>query len=58
MATGKPRKRRLTKGDTFTFARDERTGELLARCLTCDEHYPPKDAWSHRCKPKETNDKP
>jgi uncharacterized OB-fold protein len=52
------RKRRLTKGDTFTFARDDKTGETLIRCLNCTEHYQPKDAWSHRCKPKETNDKP
>lgn len=55
---GKPRKPRLTKGDTFTFCRDARTGETLVRCLFCDESYPVQQAWTHVCKPENVKPPP
>ncbi len=45
------RKRRITKGDTFTFCRDEKTGELQVHCLFCEAVYAFKHAWEHRCDP-------
>lgn len=49
MAEKKPRARRITRGDTFTFCRDERTGEVLVRCLFCEARYPMQQHWLHVC---------
>ena len=53
------RKRRITKGDTFTFCREEKTGELMVRCLFCRAApYPFKNALLHVCKKEELNAPP
>jgi hypothetical protein len=38
MAERKKPRRRITRGDTFTFYRDDKTGEEGVRCLFCSAH--------------------
>jgi hypothetical protein len=49
MAERKKPRRRITKGATFTFFRDEKTGEEGVRCLFCGAQYPMQLHWLHVC---------
>jgi hypothetical protein len=55
MAERKKPRRRITKGDSFTFVRDDRTGETSVRCLFCAATYDYREHWNHIC-PKPTEE--
>jgi hypothetical protein len=52
MEKKKPR-RRITRGDTFTFVRDDKTGETSVRCLFCSATYDFRLHWNHVCPHKD-----
>jgi hypothetical protein len=55
MAERKKPRRRITRGDSFTFVRDDRTGETSVRCLFCAATYDYREHWNHIC-PKPTEE--
>jgi hypothetical protein len=49
MAERKKPRRRITRGTSFTFYRDDKTGEEGVRCLFCGAQYPVTAHWLHVC---------